>query len=319
MVESTPRLTAQSPRTIPPADAVTVRLMRGGGQVTRPADSLSGDMRRPSMRVGTGARISGPETVYDFFINDMPDPDEAIAADPNIDIKMRQQPDVHAAMRRREFTVASMPAAFQPSGERGIDRDMAQKAADYCNDVWKKLVNINELYRTMQSAVLRGGVGVEFVWREDATGVRRPVEFWGIDKTRLVFDRLGNMALRTRETPVWGTYIARALQRPIGEMYVAGQGKMGVFPCMPGQFIYHRYIADMGTWSRPAGEGYQYFGAGEDRHLFQIVLYDQYAVRFWMKFMERFGIPLTEVYFADNRPSSQIEKVARSLREEGWP
>src|SRR4051812_163278 len=76
---------------------------------TIPKDSGMGGLFRPFAKGQDGARTATLETLYDFFIDSVPDPDEALAQDPGFLDKLHAHPDVVAAMRKRELTVASMP------------------------------------------------------------------------------------------------------------------------------------------------------------------------------------------------------------------
>jgi phage gp29-like protein len=297
------------------------KMRQGGGARTVPADSMQGNVWRPSMVPQAGARVAPLDSMWDFFLDVVPDPDWAVAQDPDIDMKMRQQPDVHAAMTLRELTVASMPVSWLPSDERGVNPELAQKVADYCADVWKKLSNWNDLYRQLQNAVLRGGQGIEFVWALDTSGGRpipRPVEFYPVDKSRFVFDRLGNMALLSRRSPVWGAYVARNVNRqPVeftGDTLARGYT---AFPTEGGRFVYHKYKSLGGKWTRPADEGFVYWGFGEDIPLYLPVTFDNFALRFRMKWLEKFGTPLTILQYADGGVSQDdVIAVAKALREE---
>ena len=289
-------------------DIRSLQMMAEGGDMRIPTDSGMGGLYKPFATGEYGGRIATLETLYDFFINNVPDPDLAMAQDPNFDEKIRQQPDVHACMRLRELTVASMPRRIEPSKERGIDLDLAQKVADYVDDVFKGLPNPSELYRQMQMAVLMGGVGFEWIW-ERVNGYERPVMANQIHKSRFVFDRLGNMAILTRTNPVWGAYVGRDPTRmPNGEAAWLTPG---------GKFMYHKYMAEGGPWYRPASEGFNYWGRGEDGNLYVPVTFDNFVVRFRLKWIEKHGMPLTILYHPDNQAmSSEVTRIANSLRGE---
>lgn len=289
--------------------AVTVRLMTEGGTHRIPADSLNGRLYRPQAKGWPGGRMATFETLFDFFIDNVPDPDSALAQDADFDEKLRQQADVHACMRLRELTVASMPAHFQPSSDANINKELAQKVADYCDDVFNGLSNRCDLYRQMQNAVLAGGQGIEFNWNL-VQGAWRPTEFNPVHKSRFVFDRLGNMSILTRETPVWGSYVA---VNPNRANLVDGHQ---AWPTPPGKFVYHRYMAEGGPWARPASEGYVYWGRGEDTNLYVPVTFGNFALRFWVKWLERYGIPLNILYHPDNESTNNIMAIANSVRGE---
>ena len=98
-----------------PAELKTIQYLTEGGSYRMPVDSGMGELYRPFGGASQGGRVSTLETLYDFWINDVPDPDEALRLDPNIRQKMRMHPDVVSAMRKRELTVASFPESIEPS------------------------------------------------------------------------------------------------------------------------------------------------------------------------------------------------------------
>lgn len=292
-----------------PSTAVAIRMTHENGQSRIPIDSMIGTLNRPFANKGMRDRRTATlETLYDYFINDVPDPDTAMQQDPNFDEKLRQQPDVHACMRLRELTVASMPARVDPSKAKGLDPKIKQEVADYVDDVFNALPNRCDLYRQMQTAVLAGGQGIEFVWAEEE-GIERPVEYYPVHKSRFAFDRLGNMALLTRQAPVWGEYVG-ANPSMIGNDTFAT-----LTP--PGKFVYHKYMAEGGPWHRPAAEGYIYWGRGEDTNLYIPVTFDQFVLRFRMKWLEKHGMPTTILEYPSSEVSvSDVRKIVESIREE---
>lgn len=288
-------------------DAKATQLMMAQGRYRMPIDSGYGDVYRPFATGFKDQRILTLETLYDFFINNVPDPDSAMAQDPNFDVKMTNHPDVTAFFRTRELTVAGMPARIEASQKAGVDGPTAEKVRAYVEDVIQDLPNPVEFYRQFQAAVLLGGQGFEFVWAV-VNGYPRPVEYFPVHKTRFVFDRLGSLAVLTRTTPVWGAYVARTPQRmPSGEYAYHAPG---------GRFIYHKYMAEGGPWQRPADEGYLYWGRGENTRLYIPVMFDQFAIRFRMKWLEKHGLPLTILWHPDNW-DAEAEKIVKSLRGEG--
>lgn len=288
-------------------DARANSLMLGNGRYRVPVDSGQGELHRPFATGYDDQRVLTLETLYDFFINNVPDPDSAMAQDPNFDEKMENHPDVAAAFRKRELTVSSFPMQILPSNKRDADPVLAKKVAEYVQDVIDDLPNFVEFVRQMQHAVLQGGHGHEFVWAK-VNGYERPVEYYPVHKTRFAFDRLGNMCILTRTTPVWGSYVGRTPQRmPSGEYAWLTPG---------GRFMYHKYMAQGGSWQRPAGEGYLYWGRGENTRLYMPVTFDQFVLRFRMRWLQKHGMPLTVIYHPENWSTSDVDKIATQLREE---
>jgi phage gp29-like protein len=290
-----------------PLDANTVNsinLLQRGGQYFIPADTGTGYIYRPTAGGETGGRVATLETFFDYFINSVPPPDEAKALDANIEQKLRMHPDVAGAMEKRIVTVASMPWRVEPNPD-GPDKELAKQVAAYCSQVLKQMNNFQGAIEILQNAVLIGGQGLEFVWHRDANGVEYPVEYWPVHMSRVLFDRLGNMSLLTRDNAVWGAYISSDPQKQYSKILPRGK------------FLYHIYRMGQGTWAAPQLEGYIYYGIGIDVALYYVITFDIFCLKYRMKFMERYGMPPLVLYYPENRTmSKQVVSIAASLRGE---
>lgn len=300
----------------------TLRLFQEGGAYRIPADTGLGGLYRPFAVPGAGRdeRTATLETLYDFWINNVPDPDEAIRADPQFRDKLRMHPDVVSAMRKREKTVASYPDRIEPN-PKGPDQELARKIADAVDEDWRSIPRLPQLYVHLQSAVLEGGAGVEFKWRRRPDGSEHPVDWFPIHKSRFVRDRLGNLALRTRLNPVWGANIA---PNPTDLAQRTSNKPDDLAPLdqiVSGKFLYHVYRQEPGTWDRPELEGYVYWGAGEDIALYYPVTFDVFVLRARMKWIEKYGDPPTDIYYpeaaaGDPQITQTLKRIADSVRGE---
>lgn len=269
--------------------AKTIAYLTEGGGYRIPADSGMGNLYRPFAGAQDGSRVSTLETLYEFWINDVPDPDEALRLDPNIRMKLRMHPDVAAAMRKRELTVASFPDRIEPNPD-ATDSHVAKQVSDYVGWVWRQIPKRQLLYQQMQGAVMDGGRGHEWMWHREANGIERPVQFSAVDKSRFIFDRLGNLALRTRTEPVWGSYVMANPQSQVRNDFPRGK------------FTYHMHRQEPGPWDDPQLEGYMYFGCGEDVALYYVTTFDIFVLRMRVKWLEMFGFPPTDIYYPHNMP-----------------
>ncbi|MGD0767488.1 MAG: hypothetical protein ABSB42_04610 [Tepidisphaeraceae bacterium] len=86
--------------------------MTEGGAYRMPADSGMGGLYRTFAGAQLGARVSMLETLDEFWMNDVPDLDEALRLDPNIRMKLRMHPDVAAA-------IPNMPGLARMRGKEG--------------------------------------------------------------------------------------------------------------------------------------------------------------------------------------------------------
>src|SRR6185312_11818097 len=94
-----------------------------------PADSGMGPVRRPSAHGQEGGRIATPETLFDFWINTVPDPDEALSFDPDFLNKLYRHPDVCAAFEKRAHTVAQFEERVEANPD-APDQKLAEKIAE---------------------------------------------------------------------------------------------------------------------------------------------------------------------------------------------
>lgn len=293
-------------------ELTTIGIMSGGGSSLVPIDSGSGRIVRPTLRGSEGAAVATLERFFDYFIDIVPDPDTAMAQDPFFDERLRQQPDVHAALLIREQTVAQHDWSVDASLDPTCEPELAKRVARYTDAVLRQMDTV-ALYEEMQQAISLGGVGHEFIWERDETGIERPVRFQHLHKSNFVFDRLGNMALLTRGHPMWGAYVSPNPDNSPGPVEFSDGRSAVYFP--QGKFVYHRYNAVGGPWTRPAEAGYVYWGRGEDTRLYILVTAAQFALRFWLKFLERWGFPPTDFYFPDNaRPDAEIQAIVDDVR-----
>lgn len=269
-----------------------------------PADSGNGNIGRPRAVGPQGGRIASLETFFDFYIDNVPQPSEARQYNPNFEQVLRMHADVYAAHEKRTISVSAMPWRVEPNPD-GPEKHIADLVADHCKKVIEKIPNFQQVIEHLQYAVLVGGQGLEVVWNQEVNGVEVPVSIHPVHMTRFGFDRLGNMALLTRNTPVWGAY-------------VSGNPQMIYTRALPrGRFIYHQHKQGQGQWDRPEFEGYAYYGIGLDVPLYYVVTFDIFCLKFRMKFLERYGIPPTVLYVPDNRITSrEVMRIADSLRGE---
>jgi hypothetical protein len=293
-----------------PNDSLTTRItiakmLEGGSQVVLP-DSGSGQVWRPNAQATPGGRVATPETLFDYWIDNVPDPRWAYRINPNIYNHLRTHPDVVAARRKREYTVASYPWRFNPNPV-GEDKASAALAAEYCTWVFSQITAKHQIFREMQEAVIDGSRAHEWQWHQEATGFQRPFMATPVDRTRFLFDRMGNMAIRTRFQPVWGSYVMSDPRVPVPE---------SAFP--RGKFTYHVHMRMPGTWDDTGLEGYVYYGLGEDVALAYVLTYDTFVLRFRMKWLEKFAMPPTDIYYPDSMQQfvPQMKKIATAVRGE---
>ncbi len=252
----------------------TIHLLLRSGQYIMPADSGIGDVQRDVVKGQRGGRTATFETFFDYFINNVPNPDEAKAFNPNIEQQLRMHADVSAYHTKRAFTVSSMPWRVE-ANPLAADKAAAEVVAAHCRDVVGKIPNFEQCIEMLEQAVLIGGQGIEFTWHQEANGVEYPIAWNPVHMSRFAFDRLGNVALLTRDQAVYGAYIATD---PGAQYQSRG-------PLPQGKFVYHVYRKGQGTWYNPPLEGYVYWGMGEDVALYYVLTFDIFCLKYRMKFL----------------------------------
>src|SRR4051812_25183746 len=113
---------------MPDPQQISVHLQSEDGFNRIPSDTGQGNLYRPFAIGDRGGYTSTLETLWDYFINEVPDPDEALRMDPGFLQKLHNQPDVVAAMNKRRMTVSQMPWRCAPS-EYARDPVLAKKIA----------------------------------------------------------------------------------------------------------------------------------------------------------------------------------------------
>lgn len=261
-------------------------------------------MDRPRGAGPRGGRIATLETFFDYYLNAVFNPDEAVARNPAIRQQLRMHPDVAGDFAKRSFSVSAMPWRVERNPDCG-DHGMGDKVAKYVQGVLEGLPSLTQFFEAMQEAVIAGGQGIELTWNQNADGTEVPQEWHEVHMSRFIFDRLGNMALLTRDRPIWGVYVSSDPQAQYSQRLPHGK------------FLYHIHRRGQGTWDNPDLEGYQYFGYGEDIALYFTITYDIFCLKYHMKFIERFGIPPTVLYYPENRAlSKEMVRIADSCRGE---
>ena len=181
----------------------TIRVMtEAGGNEIITAGNGEGALFRPGLRGEYGARTANLQTLFDFFIDNVPDPDSALAANPDFDEILAQHTDVHACMTIRSKSVASMPWRVD-AAEKAGDDSMAEKLAEYVKDRLNAIPNLDLMFQEMvEGGTLLGGQGHEWIWQM-IEGYSAPTFSAPVHKTRFTFDRSGNMALLGVEKKGW--------------------------------------------------------------------------------------------------------------------
>lgn len=284
-------------------------LFNTGGISTSVPDTGVGSLWRPTL-VGTkGGRSATAETLFDFWLDWVPDPDEALVLDPNFFTKLRFHADVSAAFQKRQLTVAGYPERIEPN-PLADNADVAKEVTKEVSRIYFGLPNRKKLYAHLQRAVLEGGACVEFTWQKDSAGFEYPTGHNIVSKTRIVMDRMGNLSLLTRANPVWG-----ALAMPNPNDFVKNMmAENELLPLSPlyGKFIYHTYLQYPGMWNYPQLEGYTYYGIGLDVPLYYTISWDIFVLQNRIRHIAKYGDPPYNLYGSDASDPNALQ-VAKSI------
>ncbi len=224
---------------------------------------------RPSGQFRLDQRFAGPDTLFDFYLDIIPDPDFALRQDPRIYERLMRDPQIAACLFVRQSATAGMEWQWGADTADPIDRLIAYELNTVCR---RQSLRFPVVLRNFLDSILRGMAVQNVVWmRDEAMGNKIvPAEFWPLFKDRIVFDKQGRPALKTREAPFWGAHVPEK------------------------SFIIHVVDVDGGGWNSTEAEGYAFYGRGLGERLY-------YAKMFWDNFhlfiirgAERFGAPFME-------------------------
>jgi hypothetical protein len=299
---------AASAPTWNPARSLGVERFGGLPAIVQPTDSGMGDVYRPKGTQEEGGFGATPETLFDFWLNCVYDPDEALSGDPTFTQKLVMNPDVASCFERRKLSVSRLPWHIEPSADPRAEKADAQKVADYVKEVFDGLPKLRQLFNILEEAVLWGGQGINLAWAK-RDGAVQPVAWVPVHKTRFSFDRLGRMALLTREQPVWGRLVSESAVNP-------ANGERAWTGVPAGAYLYHVWSVNQGTWQLPWLQGYWYYGRGLDVPLHLVVTFDAFVLRRRMKFFDRTATPLAVLSHPDNESPQKINAIGRSIRGE---
>ena len=259
-----------------------------------------------------GGRILGMESDFAHWINSLSRPMDAILNDPNAEETCMEHPMLWACHQKRAYNACNQNWSWFPSRHPGADETESRAAADRMNEVWTALPNRMQIIYMCMLAVLIGAYGLEFVWKEDALGTLRPVEFYPVHPTQLPADRMGNYDALTRAQPVWGGIMALNPQN-IHE----GRDLMEKTPLFPGKLVYHQHVRMGGSWERPQDMQWMYYGRGEIMSLYKYVTMDNFVTQYRIKYLERHGLPTLAIYYPQtNYDPTVIDQVISSWRGE---
>lgn len=239
----------------------------GGGSYWPSRTSVG--LPRPDGQFRLNERFASPDTLFDFFLDIIPDPDFALRQDPRIYERLMRDPQIAACLFVRQSATAGMEWGWVSDSEDPVDRQIADELNQVCR---RQALRFPIVLRNFLDCILRGMSVQNVVWtRDDSMGGKIvPAEFWPIFKDRIVFAKDGRPALKTRESPFWGVNVP------------------------PRSFIIHVCDVDGGGWTSTESEGYAFYGRGLGERLY-------YAKMFWDNFhlfvlrgAERFGAPFME-------------------------
>jgi phage gp29-like protein len=190
-----------------------------------------------------------------------------------------EEKDAHlfsvAHTRRLALTGLDWEVVSAAEVRDGVDRSLADEAANYCRRQLARLETFDEVLQHLAMAVGRNIAVAELVW-EAGQGGHRLAEIVPVDFTRLTFDELDRPRVLTQEQPYDGIALA------------------------PNKFVVHTPFSCAGHASR----------GGLLRVSALAFLGKHYALRDWLVFAEVYGMPIR---LARYEPSASAEEKRELL------
>lgn len=201
------------------------------------------------------------------------DPDYALRKDPKVYMRMLRDPQIYYCLEVRKAATTGLPWVVRPPDDFMND-PQALEFANAAERRLKKISNISEMFSNLMDALLPGMAVVELVWGLDPDSGEYVVkEHFPVWKDRFVFDKDGNLRLKTRNSPVTGE------------------------PVPSYKFIHHIFNVSDGSWLRPEEMGYCYFGKGlADTPLYHYFYFKVVTLRYLLKALEQYGLPFKLLY-----------------------
>ena len=258
----------------------------GGGAISSPLSDRHGFFLSQPGNFLTERFAGLDKLFYQLVMGIVEDPDFAVRKDSKIYDKMMRDPQIFYCLYVRKAAVSSLPWLVKPAD--GMEQDtMAQSIAKKTEVRLKKLPRFSELLDNIQDALLPGLSINELVWKLGDQGEYLVKDHFPVNKDRVKFDKQGRLYLLAPQAPTTGTL------------------------CPPYKFIKHVFNVTDGSWKSPETGGYSYYGRGlADTPLYHYFYFKMMAMKFMLKELERYGIPLKILY-----TGPQNQQLAEKLSE----
>ncbi len=214
------------------------------------------------------------------------DPDYAVRKDPQIYERMMRDPQIYYCLMVRKSAVSSLPWIVRPKTELAQD-GVAKNIAAACEHRLRQIPRFSELLDNIMDALLPGMSLNEVVWKVGPKGEYVVAEHFPVNKDRIKFDKNGVLYLLSPQAPTYGKKVP------------------------PYKFIRHTFNTTDGSWKKPETAGYAYYGRGlADTPLYHYFHFKMIALKFFMKELERYGMPFKILY-----TGPQNEQLAEKAHE----
>lgn len=219
-------------------------------------------------------------------------PDIAYRTDRRLQEQMIRDPMIVAPLFKRMLALAQTDWQILPED----DKDEEQKAtAKNIERIIRRTPRMVDLFRNLDWAIFRGTGVVETNWCYDA-GLRE----WWIDSHRphngdkITYDLLGNPRILTRNNQTAGEALSEDQQN---------------------RLIIHTYDPEDGSFYEGAEAGYIFKGRGLRDSIWQYWWLKHNALKFWLRFMERFGggMVFGKYPMGNKNAKDAIESVIKNL------
>ena len=167
------------------------------------------------------------------------------------------------------MAVSGLDWEVLPGAQPGLEASSRQRfIADSVADIIKTIPRKAETFQNLSDAILKGLAVVGLIWQQKTNGLWCIRSTYPVNKDRFVFTTKGELRLLSKRNPLFGERVP------------------------PYSFVPHVFNQDDGSFWNTMEAGYVFYGRGLADVLYHIFFFKTHAMKFWLKWLERFGSPV---------------------------
>ncbi len=240
-------------------EADRVQRYSGGSSSPTPYEGMQ-LVVRPSRPFAVGHRSAHVDTLFGPFIDLMRDPSRARRKDADVGNRMRQDLQILGCLNVRKLATVQLRREWTPANSSPEAMVIAQRF----QRLWQQQYRESETLVNLLDAILDGISIQEILWHlndDDFTlGIGRMYPCY---KDRFVFDKLGRLALLTRNNVFYGDLVH------------------------PWQFIKHVFNPSGGSYNNPEDEGRVFWGQGLEDSIYPTYYFKTVCLSLYTRWLQR--------------------------------